>query len=193
MSASTFDEIAACTARERALLSLAAHAGVQYRNTMQPGADKLAAIRAVVEVMRRANLSYALIGGVAVGLQSGVPRATLDVDFAVPTHVSWEQLHALLESFGFQAKGAFAHSRNYRHASGEPVQFAFDEGFDAFIERAEIVHVGDFDLRVVTKEDLIAMKRRAALDPGRRRSKALRDQADIALLEGDVSDENEGW
>jgi hypothetical protein len=40
---------------------------------------------------------------------------------------------------------------------------------------------------------LIAMKRRASADPKRRRSKALRDQADIALLEGDVPDPDEGW
>ncbi len=41
--------------------------------------------------------------------------------------------------------------------------------------------------------NLIAMKERAAADPARRRSKALRDQADIALLRGDVPDPDEGW
>ena len=30
-------------------------------------------------------------------------------------------------------------------------------------------------------------------DPARHRSKALRDQADIALLRGDVLDPDEGW
>ena len=49
------------------------------------------------------------------------------------------------------------------------------------------------EVRVVTTEDLITMKKRAAADPGGCRSKALRDQADIALLEGDVPDANEGW
>jgi hypothetical protein len=39
----------------------------------------------------------------------------------------------------------------------------------------------------------ITMKRRAAADPARRRSKALRDQADIALLEGEVPDPDVGW
>jgi hypothetical protein len=34
---------------------------------------------------------------------------------------------------------------------------------------------------------------RAAADPARRPSKALRDQADIALLRGDVPDPDEGW
>jgi hypothetical protein len=156
-------------------------------------ADRLAAMRTVAEVMQHAEIAYALIGGVAVGLRSGVARATLDIDFAVHTSTLWEQLHALLESVGFEARGVFAHSRNYRHSSGEPVQFAFDEAFDPFIARAEELSFGEFTLRVATREDLIAMKRRAATDPGRRRSKALRDQADIALLEGDVPDEDEGW
>jgi hypothetical protein len=61
------------------------------------------------------------------------------------------------------------------------------------IERAEAMSLGDLVLRVVTKEDLLRMKRRAAADPARRRSKALRDRADIALLEGDVPDPDEGW
>jgi hypothetical protein len=52
---------------------------------------------------------------------------------------------------------------------------------------------GMLAVRVVTKSDLIAMKRRAAADPAQRRSKSLRDQADIALLEGDVPGPEEGW
>jgi hypothetical protein len=46
---------------------------------------------------------------------------------------------------------------------------------------------------VVTTADLIAMKERAAADPARRRSRALQDQADIALLRGDAPDPDEGW
>lgn len=61
------------------------------------------------------------------------------------------------------------------------------------IERAELLTLAELTLRVVTKADLIAMKRRAASAPARRRSKALRDAADVALLEGDVPDPNEGW
>jgi hypothetical protein len=37
------------------------------------------------------------------------------------------------------------------------------------------------------------MKRRAAADPRQRKSKALRDQADVELLLGDVPDPDEGW
>jgi len=73
------------------------------------------------------------------------------------------------------------------------VQLAFDAAFDPMIARAEPVRLGELELPVVTREDLLAMKRRAAADPSRRRSKALRDQADIALLEGDVPEPGEGW
>jgi len=37
------------------------------------------------------------------------------------------------------------------------------------------------------------MKERAAADPARRRSLALRDRADVNLLRGDVPDPDEGW
>jgi hypothetical protein len=73
------------------------------------------------------------------------------------------------------------------------VQLAFDAGFDPMIVRAESVDLGELLIPVVTKVDLLEMKRRAAADPGRRRSKALRDQADIALLEDDVPEPKEGW
>jgi hypothetical protein len=66
-------------------------------------------------------------------------------------------------------------------------------GSGPIIARAEVLGFGDLTLRVVSKVDLIEMKKRAAGDPARRRSKALRDQADIALLEGDVPDPDEGW
>jgi len=52
---------------------------------------------------------------------------------------------------------------------------------------------GDAHIPVVTTADLIAMKERAAGDPARRPSKALRDRADVALLRGDVGDPDEGW
>jgi hypothetical protein len=61
------------------------------------------------------------------------------------------------------------------------------------IERAELLVIGDQAVPIVRKEDLIEMKRRAAADPTRRKSKRLRDQADVELLLGDVPDPDEGW
>jgi predicted nucleotidyltransferase len=61
------------------------------------------------------------------------------------------------------------------------------------IERAESFDVEGTKVAVVRKEDLIAMKQRAAEDPSRRKSRRLRDQADVELLRGDVPDPDEGW
>lgn len=155
--------------------------------------DKLGALESATAAFTAMGASYALIGGLAVGIRSGVPRATLDVDFAVPTNIDKNAVIAAFNAQSFRLTGGFEHSVNFRHASGEPVQVAFDQSFDAMIGRAEVMHFGKLQLRVVTTADLIEMKRRAAADPKRRRSKALRDQADIALLEGDVSDPDEGW
>ncbi len=176
---------------EREQLLIRAASG--YSGVMSPLPDKLSALRAAVRALAAAGASHALIGGLAVGIRSGIPRATLDVDIAVSTGADRSVLIERLRGEGFSLVGEFAHSINFRHASGEPLQLAFDEPFDAMIARAERVTVGDFSIPVVTREDLIAMKRRAAADPARRRSKALRDQADIALLEGDVPDDDEGW
>ena len=181
--------IADVTRREQAL----AASGAGYAGRMQDAPDKLGAIAAAATGFRKAGTAYALIGGVAVGIRSGVPRATLDVDFAIATTANREATCVALAAQSFRRTGVFAHSMNFVHASGEPVQLAFDPAFDPMIERAEVVRFGDLELLVVTHGDLLAMKRRAAADPGRRRSKALRDQADIALLEGDVPDPNEGW
>lgn len=160
---------------------------------MQPEADKLAALLDTVRALEAAGISYALIGGLAVGIHAGVPRATLDVDFAVHFTKGREKAVQALEAAGLIKTGNFQHSVNLRHASGEPVQLAFDAEFDAMIDRAETFEVGGTRIAIVRKEDLIAMKRRAARDPARRKSKRLRDEADVALLLGDVPGPNEGW
>ena len=155
--------------------------------------DKLAALEAVEAVFSQNRVPYALVGGLAVGIRSGVPRATLDSDFAIPTSVDRDWLTDRFTTAGFQVKGRYTHSTHLLHGSGEPVHLIFDAGFDAMIERAELLPLGDFEVRVVTHEDLLAMKRRAASDPERCRSKSLRDQADVILLEGDTRESVECW
>jgi hypothetical protein len=189
MPAETLRAVALATRREQLISS--ARTGYTGRVAELP--DKLGAIEAAIAAFEQHQVSYALIGGLAVGIHSGVPRATLDVDFAVMTTVDRGWLVEMLSGRGFSETGLFAHSINLRHTSGEPVQLAFDPLFDPMIARAELIQLDQLSLRIVTRNDLISMKRRAAADPARRRSKALRDQADIALLEGDVPDPNEGW
>jgi hypothetical protein len=128
-----------------------------------------------------------------VGVHAGLPRATIDVDVAAHLGAGREKAVSALERAGLKKTGEFEHSVNFRHVTGEPVQIAFDPAFDPMIERAETIDVAGTGVRVVRKDDLIAMKRRAAADPARRKSKRLRDQADIELLLGDVPESDEGW
>jgi hypothetical protein len=176
---------------QREHLLIAAARGSSVQMTELP--SKLSAIEAASRALLAAGVPHALIGGLAVGIRSGVPRATLDVDFAVPCGADKQALVQLLIAVEFTFTGQFAHSINFKHVSGEPLQLAFDPAFDAMIARAEAIDLGAVTVHVVTRDDLLQMKRRAAADPARPRSKALRDQADIALLEGDVPEEGEGW
>jgi hypothetical protein len=189
MSLSDLELAARVTSREQELLAR----GSRYPVDVSQLPDKLAAIRAAAKAFSEEGVAYALIGGLAVGVRTRVARATLDVDFAIPTTAERARVVARFVAHGFRLKGQFAHSINFEHESGEPVQLAADVTFDPMIARADIMSFGDIELPVVTTEDLIAMKRQAASDPRRRRSKALRDQADIALLQGDVGDPDEGW
>jgi hypothetical protein len=182
-------QIAAISTRDRILIAF----GLGDMSSLERNPDKVTALADAAEALQQADIAYALIGGVAVGVHSGIPRATLDVDLAVVSTSDRSRIVSTLRQAGFHLVGEFEHSANFRHRSGEPVQLAFDASFDAMIDRAETLKLGDLAIRIVRKDDLIEMKRRAAADPKRRRSKALRDQADIELLRGDVPDPDEGW
>ena len=187
MDRRALETITRLTARERLLIAL-------MRGTaMDQSADKVAALIDLVRALHHLGAVHAVIGGVAVGLRSGVPRATVDVDVAVRSTVPRQTVADALAAAGFRLTGTFAHSLNFRHPSGEPVQIVIDAEFDPMVDRAEPLDVNGVGVRVVTTTDLIAMKERAAADPARRRSKALRDLADVALLRGDVPDADEGW
>jgi hypothetical protein len=136
---------------------------------------------------------HALIGGFAVAVRTGWARATRDVDFAVHSTTSPEQLVPVFVAAGYRHDGTFEHCLNFTHPNGAPVQLASDPIFDAPIERAEITLIGGQQVPVARREDLIALKERSAADPRRRKSSAHQDRADIERLRGDVGDPNEGW
>jgi hypothetical protein len=188
-AADRLERIAAASVRDWILIT----ARWGALSAMDQTADKTAALVDLAKALDSIDAAHALIGGVAVGIHAGVPRATLDTDVAVVSTAERSTVIAAVSRAGFRLVGEFAHSANFRHASGEPVQLAFDQEFDPMIQRAESMTVGRHTVRIVRKDDLITMKRRAAADPARRKSKALRDQADIELLLGDVPDPDEGW
>jgi hypothetical protein len=187
--AERLSEVAAVTSRDRHLI---AH-WQRKDDAMTESGDKIAALTDAAQALNDAAVGYALIGGVAVGIHSGAPRATADVDLAVLSTIPRTTIRDVLKAAGFRCTGEFTHSINFRHASGEPLQIAIDPSFDAMINRAEPLAIGSRTIALVTHADLIVMKERAAADPERRKSKRLRDQADVELLRGDVPDPDEGW
>jgi hypothetical protein len=154
------------------------------------GASKERPLRLVAQLLERACVPYALIGGVAVQFHTEEARSTLDIDLAVPTYADVPR-EALLEA-GFEHTGRHDHSDNWRAPGPGPlkqrtaVQFsAGDEGMTDAVEHAGIVDLdGGVRLRVATVADLIVLKLAAAAEPKRRPSKREHDVADVlALLE----------
>jgi hypothetical protein len=183
------EAISRVSARDRVLIAMRRAGGAGMVETP----DKVAALMDATRALAAMGAPHALVGGVAVGVHSGVPRATADTGLAVLSTLDRSAVIQALVAAGLRLTGEFSHSVNFRHASGEPVQIVFDAGFDPMIQRAERLRVAGIEVPIVRKDDLIAMKERAAADPARRRSKALRDRADVELLRGDVPDPDEGW
>ena len=144
-------------------------------------------LRLMANVLERAGVPYALIGGVAVQLHTVEPRSTLDIDVAVPRFDDVPR-EALLAA-GCEHT---AHSDNWRAPCDGPLAtrvavqfFAEDVGIAEAVARAKSMVLADgLLLRVATAEDLITLKLAAAGEPQRRASKREHDLADVlALLE----------
>src|SRR5262249_60125908 len=99
-------------------------------------ADKIGALRDAARALDGLRARWALIGGVAVGIRSGVPRATLDTDLAVASGVERAAVVRVFLTAGFSLRGGVVHSVNFRHSSGETVPGGFGPPFAPMLERA---------------------------------------------------------
>jgi hypothetical protein len=99
MESSALRAIARVTARERQMIALA------RKVVMDEPADKLAALADVVRALDRLGAPHAVVGGVAVGLRSGVPRATIDTDVAVRSTVERSAIIEALMAAGLRLRG----------------------------------------------------------------------------------------
>jgi len=155
---------------------------------IDPSDTKERPLRLVAEVLDRAGVAYALIGGVAIQIRTSEPRTTLDIDVAVPrfADVPGDGLLAA----GFDHTGRHEHSDNWRAPPTGPggqrtvVQFsAEDVGIAEAVSHAELTDLADgLRMRVATAADLIVLKLEAAAEPRRRPSKRQYDLADVVAL-----------
>lgn len=73
----------------------------------------------LADLLERARVPYALIGGVAVQLHSEEPRSTLGIHLAVPTLA--DVPHEVLIAAEFEHAGRHAHGDNWRAPGTGPV------------------------------------------------------------------------
>lgn len=121
--------------------------------------SKRPALLELCRLLGQAQVSYALIGGLALQVHQREPRTTLDIDVAV---VSRDDIpRGPLESAGFRFDAVFEHSENRVFTDGTPVQFTDDPAFKSAVESAEGTELEGAFLRVIRVEDLLHAKLRA--------------------------------
>jgi hypothetical protein len=143
---------------------------------------KKPALLQLARVLDEAGVAYAIIGGIAMQVHQDEPRSTLDIDVAVCDRRAIPAV--ALSAAGFQRTGSFAHSENWVGAGSTPVQFTDDPHMQEAIGRAVSIVLENVVLRILSAEDMLHAKLRAAADPARRKSKRVLDLADaLALVE----------
>ena len=115
---------------------------------IDPSDTKERPLRLVADLLNRAGVSYALIGGVAMQIRTTEPRTTLDIDVAVPLFDDVPR--AALLAAGFDHTGRHEHSDNWRAPPTGPrklrtaVQFsAEDVGIADAVAHAELTDLAD--------------------------------------------------
>jgi hypothetical protein len=141
--------------------------------------DKADFLESLVALLEEHGIRYCVVGGVAVNAYVA-PVVTEDLDLVVAAD-QLATIEGLLDQrFTVQR---FPYTLNVSTAgSNLRVQVQTDPRFAGFVERAAPRAVLGLTLPVAALEDLLPSKIWAALEPGRRTSKRLKDLADIARL-----------
>lgn len=134
----------------------------------------------LVDALERADMTWCVIGGVAVNHWAEQPMVTQDVDFVVAIDAV-DRAVSLLERAGFSAE-RFAWSINFKGHSAVSIQLSTEDFYREYPSRAVPADVHGILMRVASLEDTLKGKIRAWSDPERRQSKRIKDLADIARL-----------
>lgn len=134
----------------------------------------------LVDCLERADIAWCAIGGVAVNHWADEPMVTQDLDLVVAAE-SVEHAVEALTAAGFEAR-RFEWSINFKGRSAVSMQLSTESAYRDFPARAVAADVHGILLRVASLEDTLKGKLAAYADPQRRRSKRLKDLADIARL-----------
>ena len=137
-------------------------------------------VSALVQLLEEREISWCMIGGLAVNHWAEESMATADVALVIVT----KQLEAAVEAFqslGF-SREEFTHSVNLKGQSKVSIQITTAEFYQEFPSRAVPADVHGMLMRVASVEDTLAGKIAAFTDSSRRPSKRQKDLADISRL-----------
>ncbi len=134
----------------------------------------------LVAALEEREISWCMIGGLAVNHWAEEPMATADVDIVIAADRIEEAAEAL-KSLGFSEK-RFQWSINFKGESKVSIQISTEEMYLDFPERATAAIVHGILMRVASLEDTLKGKIAAYEEPERRPSKRQKDLADISRL-----------
>jgi hypothetical protein len=134
----------------------------------------------LVDCLERSDISWCVIGGVAVNHWAEEPMVTQDVDLVVATE-SVEIVVKLLEEAGFKSE-RFSWSINFKGHSKLSIQLSTEDFYKDFPSRSVPADIHGILMRVASLEDTLNGKIKAWKDPERRQSKRLKDLGDITRI-----------
>ncbi|HEY6138732.1 MAG TPA: nucleotidyl transferase AbiEii/AbiGii toxin family protein [Thermoanaerobaculia bacterium] len=141
--------------------------------------DRSDFLEGFLSVLETLGVDFCVIGGVAVNAYSE-PIVTEDFDVAVAMRDLPRVEKALAERFQVRR---FPHSLNVSSPNSKlRLQIQTDPRYAPFVDRARVREVMDLQLPVASPEDLLQGKIWAVQDDDRRRTKRLKDLADISRL-----------
>jgi len=136
-------------------------------------------VRVFLDTLSAAAVDYCVIGGLAVNAYAE-PVVSLDLDIIVAA----EEINAVCKAVEAHFKiERFAHSVNLSSSKSDlRIQLQTDPRYQSFIARATTRTVLGYDMKVASIEDVLQGKIWACSDEHRRKSKRLKDLADIVRL-----------
>ncbi len=134
----------------------------------------------LVAALEEREISWCMIGGLAVNHWALEPMATVDVDLVIVSEKVEEAVDTL-KSLGFEEK-RFDWSINFKGESKVSIQISTEEMYLDFPSRSLPTEVHGILMRVASLDDTLAGKLAAYSAPERRGSKRMKNLLDISRL-----------
>ena len=134
----------------------------------------------LVAALEECEISWCMIGDLAVNHWAVEPMATADVDIVIVSD-RVEEAAEILKNLGFSER-RYQWSINFKGESNVSIQISTEEMYLDFPSNSVPANVHGILMRVASLEDTLAGKLAAYREPERRPTKKLKDILDIGRL-----------